>query len=76
MSLRLTDGDEERSWRWDDRSLWSRLGKRLISRSAHSEPRPQGAIFTSFSAACLSCSVGENTANFGLFFREAIPTYN
>jgi hypothetical protein len=28
----------------NDRSLWSRLGKRLISHNAHSEPRPKEAI--------------------------------
>jgi drug/metabolite transporter (DMT)-like permease len=35
----------------DDRSLWSRLGKRLVLRSADSEPRPQEATCRSFSAA-------------------------
>ena len=35
----------------DDRSLRSRLGKGLILCNTDSEPRPQGAISTSFSAA-------------------------
>jgi hypothetical protein len=41
-----------------DRSLRSRLGKQLILGNADSEPRPEGAIFMSFSAACLACGVG------------------
>jgi hypothetical protein len=40
-----------------DRSLRSRLSMQLISPDADSEPRPQGATYTSFSAAG-ACGAG------------------